>query len=114
MNMTKQALTVRSITLYYQAAAETGDNSGWAYNVIHTDKDGYPEHTSEGFEIGEDDDGGESLSDVRAAFAVAWPEAASQIAKWTPNPQGGWTGLPEMAPGWEDRAVERAKREGVI
>ncbi len=68
-------MTVRSITLYYQTDAETGGNAGWAYNVI--DREG--DHTSGGFEVGEDDDGSESLSDVRSAFGRVWPEAYAQI-----------------------------------
>ena len=83
-------MDVRSIALYYQSDAETGGNAGWAYNVI--DSEG--EHTSGGFEIGEDDDGSESLSDVRSAFALAWPEAYAQIplTRWQAMPEGGWIG----------------------
>jgi hypothetical protein len=89
--MTNQSLTkVRSITLYYQTAAETGGDAGWAYNVISTDGD----HTSDGFSVSDDDDGSESLSDVRTAFAAEWPEAYAQIplTNWRAMPEGGWTG----------------------
>lgn len=88
--MTNQALKVRSITLYWQTDAQTGGNKGWAYNVI--DRDG--EHTSGGFEVGEDDDGSESLSDVRSAFGTEFPEAYAQIplTNWRAMPEGGWRG----------------------
>jgi hypothetical protein len=80
---------IKSVTIYYQTDAQTGGNAGWAYNAI--DRDG--EHTSDGFSVGEHDDGSETLSDVRAAFAVEWPEAYAQIRRWDALPEGGWRGV---------------------
>ena len=79
---------IRSVSLYYQTAEQSGGNPGWAYNAI--DSEG--EHTSCGIQVTEDDDGGEGLTAVREAFVAAWPEAAEQLTKWTPAPGGGWRG----------------------
>lgn len=78
-------INIRSVTLYYQTDAQAGGNAGWAI-----DSEG--DHTSGGIEVGEADDGEESLSDVREAFARAWPEIAAQIQRWDDCQEGGWTG----------------------
>jgi hypothetical protein len=85
-------IKVRKIALYWQSNAETGGNAGWAYNVISAEG----ERTSGGIEVDSDDDGFESLSDVRAAFAAEWPEAYAQVPlhNWRPMPEGGWVGRP--------------------
>ncbi len=79
---------IRSVTLYWQTDAQTGGNAGWAYNAI--DRDG--EHTSGPLQVSAEDDGGESLSDVRAAFAIDWPEVATQVHRWDVCAEGGWRG----------------------
>lgn len=89
--MNIKTFKLRSVALYYQTEREAGvGNAGWAYNVI--DSEG--EHTSDGFEIGERDDGSEALSAVREAFALNFERAAQQVTRWDVTPEGGWIGRP--------------------
>lgn len=81
---------INSVSLYWQSERELGPTGvpGWAYNVI--DFDG--QHESGDLVVGPDDDGGESLTDVRSAFAAARPEVSAQITRWDAGPEGGWRG----------------------
>lgn len=83
-------MKIQSISIFYQTDEETGGNAGWAYNAI----DSNGGHASDGFQVRDegDDDGSESFSDVREAFALAWPEAHAQFSRlnWQPRPEGGW------------------------